>query len=231
MKSDAPREARAQMLAWDPVKQREVWRTPVLGRVGSGILSTAGGLVFQGTPLGDFHAYRATDGERLWSFKAQVGVVAAPASYEIAGEQYVAVLAGYGVVAYGTSNLSRLLVFKLGGTAELPPAPPPPPPPVLNPPPATASEATVVRGRDLFTGNCLMCHEPPAANRGVFPDLRYSPMINTAEAFNAVVIEGLLQPRGMASFKSRLSADDAEAIRAYVISRAHSLKAGVPTRP
>jgi quinohemoprotein ethanol dehydrogenase len=231
MKSDAPREARAQMLAWDPVKQREVWRTSVLGRVGSGILSTAGGLVFQGTPLGDFHGYRATDGERLWSFKAQVGVVAAPASYEIAGEQYVAVLAGYGVVGYGRSNLSRLLVFKLGGTAELPPAPPPPPPPVLNPPPATASEATIARGKELFAGNCLMCHEPPAANRGVFPDLRYSPMLNTAEAFHAVVIEGLLQPRGMASFKSRLSADDAEAIRAYVISRAHSLKAGVPTRP
>jgi quinohemoprotein ethanol dehydrogenase len=230
-KSDAPREARAQMLAWDPVKQREVWRTPVLGRVGSGVLSTAGGLVFQGTPLGNFHAYRATDGERLWSFSAQVGVVAAPASYEIAGEQYVAVLAGYGVVAYGTSNLSRLLVFKLGGSAELPPAPPPAPRPVLDPPSAIASETTVARGRDLFAGNCQMCHEPPAANRGVFPDLRYSPMINTAEAFRAVVIEGLLQPRGMASFQSRLTADDAEAIRAYVIARAHTLKAGTPTRP
>jgi quinohemoprotein ethanol dehydrogenase len=231
LKSDAPREARAQMLAWDPVKQREVWRTPVLGRVGSGILSTAGGLVFQGTPLGDFHAYRATDGERLWSFKAQVGVVAAPASFEIAGEQYIVVLAGYGVVAYGTSNLSRALVFKLGGTAELPPAPAPPPPPVLNPPPATASAETVARGRELFNARCLMCHEPPAANRGVFPDLRYSPMIGSAEAFRSVVIDGALEPRGMASFRSLITAEDAESIRAYMISRAHSLKAGIPTRP
>ena len=134
-----PREARSQLVAWDPVKQSEAWRSAVLGTIGGGTLATAGGLVFQGTNKGRFVAYRATNGEELWSMEAQTGVVAAASSFELDGEQYIAQPVGYGVVRYGMSNQSRLLVFKLGGTAALPPAPPPPPPPVLNPPPSTAS--------------------------------------------------------------------------------------------
>ncbi len=56
---------------------------------------------------------------------AQSGVVAAAASYEIDGEQYIAVEAGYGLARYGMSNGSRLLVFKLGGAIQLRLAPPP----------------------------------------------------------------------------------------------------------
>ena len=102
------------------------------------------------------------------------------------------------------SNQSRLLVFKLGGTAALPPAPPPPPPPVLNPPPSTASAETIEAGHQQFVSHCAMCHEPPAANRSVFPDLRYSPMINAPEPFSAVVLDGALQANGMASFKEQV---------------------------
>jgi len=69
-----------------------------------------------------------------------------------------------------------------------------------------------------------MCHEPPAANRSVFPDLRYSPMLNSAEAFSAVVLDGALQANGMASFKERLSADDVQSVRAYLIKRANDAK-------
>jgi quinohemoprotein ethanol dehydrogenase len=224
VKGGPPREARAQLVAWDPVKQREVWRTGVLGTIGSGTLSTAGGLVFQGTNKGRFVAYRATDGQELWSMEAQTGVVAGASSYELDGEQYIAVLAGYGLAPYGTSNHSRLLVFKLGGTAVLLPAPPPPPPPVLNPPPSTASAETIEAGRQHFASHCAMCHDPPAANRSVFPDLRYSPMLNSAEAFNAVVLEGALQANGMASFKDRLTAAEAQSVRAYLIKRANDAK-------
>jgi quinohemoprotein ethanol dehydrogenase len=228
LKSTAPRQPIAYLLAWDPVKQREAWRSPVTGHVGSGVLSTAGGLVFQGSQKGEFVAYRATNGERLWSFDAQTGVVAAPASFELNGEQYIAVLAGYGLAAYRTSNRSRLLVFKLGGNVTLPPAPPPPPPPELNPPRATAAPETVEKGKELFNSHCMMCHEPPAANRGVFPDLRYSPMINTAAAFHSVVIDGVLEANGMASFRDILTIEDVQAIRAYIIRRAHELKNSPP---
>jgi quinohemoprotein ethanol dehydrogenase len=224
VKTPAP-ATKSQLVAWDPVKQREVWRSGVLGTIGGGTLATAGGLVFQGTNKGRFVAYRATDGKELWSMEAQTGVVAAPSSYELDGEQYIAQSVGYGVVRYGSSNQSRLLVFKLGGTASLPPAPPPLPPLVLNPPPSTASKETIEAGREKFVGNCAMCHEPPAANRSVFPDLRYSPMLNTAEAFSAIVLDGALQANGMASFKGRLTPDEVQSVRAYLIERANQAKA------
>ena len=217
-------------MAWDPVNQREVWRTPVLGTIGSGMLVTAGGLVFQGTNTGRFVAYRASDGKELWSMQSQTGVVAAASSFALDGEQYIAVPAGFGLARYGMSNQSRLLVFKLGGTAMLPPAPPSPPPPVLNPPPSTAAADVIEAGHKQFASHCAMCHDTQFANRGVFPDLRYSPMINTSEAFGAVVLNGALQPNGMASFKERMTPDEVESVRAYIIQRANQAKA-LPTPP
>jgi PQQ-dependent dehydrogenase (methanol/ethanol family) len=228
LKSKAPRTAQSQLVAWDPVHQREVWRSPVLGTIGGGTLSTAGGLVFQGTNKGRFVAYDAATGKELWSIEAQTGVVAAPSSFELDGQQYIAEEVGYGLAPYGVGNQSRLLVFKLGGTASLPPAPPPPPPPVLNPPPSTASAQRIEAGHQQFLSHCAMCHEPPAANRAVFPDLRYSPAINTPEAFDAVVLEGALQSAGMASFKGRMSAAEVESVRAYVIERANQAKNAPP---
>jgi quinohemoprotein ethanol dehydrogenase len=224
LKSKAPRKSESRLVAWDPVKQQEVWRSGVLGTIGGGTLSTAGGLVFQGTNVGRFVAYDARDGRVLWSIEAQTGVVAAPASFELDGEQYIAEEVGYGLAPYGTSNQSRLLVFKLGGTASLPPAPPPVPKPVLNPPPSTAAAQTIEMGHQQFTSHCAMCHEPFAANRSVFPDLRYSPALNSAEAFNAIVLEGALQTAGMASFKGKMSTEEVQSVRAYMIERANQAK-------
>jgi quinohemoprotein ethanol dehydrogenase len=184
------------------------------------VLSTAGGLVFQGAQKGELSAYRDTDGEKLWSTDPQTGVVAAPVSYEIDGEQYIAQLAGYGNRDYYAGNSSRLLVYKLDGKATLPPAAPPPPPRQLNPPPAFGSPAELARGEELYNQNCTMCHETQYGNRGLFPDLRYSAMINSAEAFRSVVIDGVLQQRGMVSFRDRFGAEDAEAVRAYITQRA-----------
>ncbi len=229
--SPPPRRAAMRLIAWDPVHEREVWHTPVLGTIGAGTLSTAGDLVFQGTSTtGRFVAYRATDGKELWSMKAETGVVAAPASFSVDGVQYIAEEVGYGLAAYGVSNGSRLLVFKLGGTATLPPAPPPPPPPVLDPPPSTASARVIAEGQEAFQSHCAMCHDAAFGNRGVFPDLRYSAMLRSPEAFRAVVLGGALQSSGMASFKGQLTPRDVRAVRAYLIERANDLKAH-PPRP
>jgi alcohol dehydrogenase (cytochrome c)/quinohemoprotein ethanol dehydrogenase len=213
------------------VNQKEVWRSEVLGTIGSGTLSTAGGLVFQGTNKGRFVAYRATDGKELWSIEAQTGVVAAASSFELDGEQYIAQAVGYGLARYGSSNQSRLMVFKLGGTAALPPAPPPLPPLVLNPPPSTASADVIEAGHQKFLNHCSTCHEAPTANRNVFPDLRYSPMLNTRETFASIVIDGALQANGMSSFKERLTPDEVESVRAYMIERANTLKNAPPPPP
>jgi quinohemoprotein ethanol dehydrogenase len=228
MRSKLPRGGQSQLVAWDPVQNKQVWRSGVLGNIGAGTLSTAGGLVFQGTTKGRLVAYRATDGQELWSMEAQTGVVAAPSSFELDGQQYIAEEVGYGIARYGTGNQSRLLVFKLGGTASLPPAPPPPPEPVLNPPPSTASKDVIEAGHQQFASHCAMCHETQYANRALFPDLRYSPALNSAQAFDAIVINGALQSSGMASFKERITEEQAQSIRAYVIDRANELKRAPP---
>src|SRR5262252_7010719 len=99
-----------------------------------GALSTAGNLVFEGTGYGQFEALRATSGEKLWSAPAESGVIAGPISYSTNGEQYVAILVGWGGVlplAAGEiglqrprmANVPRMLAFKLGGKTVLPPAP------------------------------------------------------------------------------------------------------------
>ncbi len=222
--ADVPRTSRAYLIAWDPVATREVWRSDLRGTIASGVLTTAGGLVFQGAQKGEFSAYRDTDGQKLWSTDPQTGVVAAPVTYLIDGEQYVATLAGYGTRDYYAGNSSRLLVYKLGGNAQLPKQAVPPPR-ALNPPPQFGDAALIARGAQVYNDNCTMCHDTAYGNRGLFPDLRYSPMINTTEAFRSVVMDGVLQSRGMVSFKNRFGAADAEAIRAYITQRAHQAMA------
>jgi len=223
--ADVPRTSRALLIAWDPVATREVWRSEPRGTVASGVLSTAGGLVFQGAQKGELAAYRDTDGQKLWSTDPQTGVVAAPVTYMVDGVQYVAQLAGYGTRDYYAGNRSRLLVYKLDGKARLPvPAPPPPPRP-LSPPPAFGTPEVIARGERVYNDNCTMCHDTAYGNRGLFPDLRYSPMINAADSFRAVVIDGALQARGMASFRERFGVEDAEAVRAYITQRAHQAAA------
>jgi PQQ-dependent dehydrogenase (methanol/ethanol family) len=226
--ADVPRTSRAFLIAWDPVATREVWRSDLRGTIASGVLTTAGGLVFQGAQRGEFAAYRDTDGKKLWSTDPQTGVVAAPVTYEVDGEQYVAQLAGYGTRDYYAGNSSRLLVYKLGGKASLPTPRAPPPAPRLDPPPQFGSPEALARGTQVYNDNCTMCHDTAYGNRALFPDLRYSPMINSPEAFRAVVIDGLLEPRGMASFRQRLSVEDAESVRAYITQRAHAARATLP---
>ena len=94
--------------------------------------------------------------------------------------------------------------------------------------PSTASKDVIDSGEERFKNHCATCHEPFAANRNTFPDLRYSPMLAAKESFSAVVLGGALQANGMASFKERLSPDDVESIRAYMIARANQAKNAAP---
>ena len=71
---------KGHLLAWDPLRQREVWRAQYASPWNGGVLATAGNLVFQGTARGELRAYRANTGQLLWSFDAQTGIGAAPIS-------------------------------------------------------------------------------------------------------------------------------------------------------
>jgi quinohemoprotein ethanol dehydrogenase len=225
---------KGHLAAWDPVARKEVWRAELGHPWNGGVLSTAGNLVFQGTGMGEFVAYRADTGERLWSAPTQAGVLAAPVSYTVDGEQYVAVEVGWGG-AFGlaagelardshiASNLPRVLVYKLGGTAQLP-ALPAVVPAVLDPPPDAASQAVVIEGKALYHMYCSTCHGDSATSSGVLPDLRYSELLKNADAWTSTVRDGLRTGKGMVAFKDEVSPADAAKIRDYVIHRANEDK-------
>jgi alcohol dehydrogenase (cytochrome c)/quinohemoprotein ethanol dehydrogenase len=223
------------LVAWDPVAQREAWRVAYVGPWNGGTLATAGNLVFQGTAGGAFNAYSADTGKSLWSTPVQTGMIAAPMTYSIKGEQYVAVLAGWGGVwdvATGvlanksglTRNISRLLVFKLGAKGTLP-APPALVQLPLDPPPVTGTIAQIAEGKSLYSPNCGNCHGDAAIAGGLNPDLRHSSTISNAATFKAVVIGGILKSTGMVSFAKDYSPQQVESIRHYLISRANEDKA------
>ena len=218
------------LLAWDPVQQKEAWRVPYGNPWNGGTLATAGNLVFQGTAKGQIHAYNAETGEDLWSTEAQTGVVAAPMTYAIDGEQYLAVNAGWGgAFALGSvsgqpENLNRLLVYKLGGTAKLPPAPEPVTL-TLNPPAQTGDAETIALGDPIYHRYCAPCHGFEAVGGPILPDLRYSATLGT-DTFFQIVEKGALADAGMAQFGKELSHDEISAIQDYVVSRAIALKEG-----
>lgn len=235
IRSDIRAMTTGTLIAWDPVARKEVWRVAQKGPWNGGTLATAGNLVFQGNAEGDFVAYSADKGARLWAFPAQTGVIAAPMSYRIGGEQYVAVLAGWGGAwdlaagivadkAGTTRNISRLLVFKLGSKGKLPP-PPPFTAKVLDPPADTGTPQQIAKGAQVYARYCLVCHGDGAIAGGLVPDLRHSGALGSADALRAIVLDGALKHTGMVSFKSAVTAADAEAIRMYVIRRATEDKA------
>jgi alcohol dehydrogenase (cytochrome c)/quinohemoprotein ethanol dehydrogenase len=225
--------------AWDPVTQKEVWKVEHPNMWNGGVLSTAGGLVFQGTAEGTFNAYDASNGTKLWSFATQAGVLAAPVTYTAGGQQYVTVVVGWGgtgplsggeTALKGAlqANKSRVLTFRLGATAQLPAAPPPPVP--QEPPPARIGDVALnTLGMAQFHNYCNVCHGNSAVmSGGVLPDLRWSKAVRSPEAWNKIVIGGSRESQGMVSFAKVLTPEHAEAIRAYVISRANDTYPGAP---
>jgi alcohol dehydrogenase (cytochrome c)/quinohemoprotein ethanol dehydrogenase len=221
---------KGKLVAWDPVLQKQAWAVERPGPWNGGTLTTAGNLVFEGTAAGRFEAYRADTGEKVWSFDAQTGVMAGPVTYTVNGEQYVAVLAGWGgvfpLVAGEVSfksgrvhNVSRMLAFKLDGKVSLPPLPPYEEP-VLNPPASTASAAAIHRGEAVYQRFCSGCHGDVAVSGGLLPDLRYSTTLESEQWFK-IVRDGAYQSMGMVAFGKEVSQQDAADVRAYVIFRAN----------
>jgi alcohol dehydrogenase (cytochrome c)/quinohemoprotein ethanol dehydrogenase len=227
---------KGHLAAWDPAARKEVWRAELGHPWNGGVLSTAGNLVFQGTGMGEFIAYRTDTGERLWSAPTQAGVLAAPISYTVDGEQYVAIEVGWGG-AFGlaagelardshiAANLPRVLAFKLGANGQLPPLAAAAPA-VLDPPPDTATNADVTAGKALYHMYCSTCHGDSATSSGVLPDLRYSGLLKNAAVWDSTVRDGLRADKGMVAFKDEVSSADAAMIRDYVIHRANQDKQG-----
>jgi quinohemoprotein ethanol dehydrogenase len=203
-----PRKPSSFLLAWDPVKQREVWRIPVQGpRGGGGTASTAGGLVLQGRGSGQFTVLAAGSGKQLWTFDAQTAVMAQPITYRAGGKQYIAVIAGSRYpTAQGFAKewnyreqVWRVLAFALDGTDRLPPVTPIdrsfPDDKAFRIDPALAKA-----GAAEYSDRCAVCHGANALSGGAAPDLLRSPVPLDEASFASIVREGPLVSRGMPGF-------------------------------
>ncbi len=112
------------VVAVDPSTNLVRWRQALPYSVahGNGILSTAGNVLFIGQPDGNVIGMDATNGRELWRFQTGSSINASPISYEIDGEQYVAVFAAGTGIPYGTGGVNGvqtgdyLWAFKVGGT-------------------------------------------------------------------------------------------------------------------
>ncbi len=139
------------LAAMDPRTNTVAWRRPNQWwlSLGTGVLSTAGRLLFQGRPDGTLAAMDDATGEELWTWQCGAGVNTNPISYEVDGEQYIAVFAGGGWEPIGplTPYGDRLWAFKLDGTVA--PAAAPAPPPNRNP--ITAAPVTGAAASNTVT--------------------------------------------------------------------------------
>jgi quinohemoprotein ethanol dehydrogenase len=215
----------AYLLAWDPVARKAAWEQRE-GSGNAGTLTTAGNLVFQGIPGKKFAAFRADTGAKVWAIDTQGNVVPGPVTYTLDGVQYIAVISSASTGFAAAAGKNRLLVYKLNGDLQLPPAPPEVPQ-VLNPPADFGDAAMHARGQDLYQRNCSGCHEGGRLFSG-FPDLNYTVALNAPDLFKGIVVDGALAENGMISFKNTLKPEDAEAIRSFLTARANELKRHPP---
>ncbi len=203
-----------RLIAWDPVARKPRWTAEYGAYWNGGTLATAGNLVFQGTAAGDFIAYRATDGEKLWSAWAGTGIVAPPITYAINGQQFVSVMAGWGgAFSRKARSYGRLLTFAIGGTAALPSRPRPRPVTAIA---SNARPEDIAAGAKIFAAYCVRCH----GGATVLPDLRRS----TPGIYAGLdkILDGSLVERGMPRFED-LDQPAIAALRAYLLDERRKL--------
>jgi len=106
------------MRAVDPASGKIVWEQKNSAPLWGGVLATKGGLVFHGIPEGEFRALDAKTGKQLWSFQTGTGIVAPPVTWEQDGQQYVAVVAGWGgaVPLWGGDVAKKVNFLEQGGS-------------------------------------------------------------------------------------------------------------------
>jgi quinohemoprotein ethanol dehydrogenase len=238
--------ATSSLIAWDPVQQKQMWEVPQEEFWNAGTMVTAGDVVFQGGIDGEFAAYHARTGEKLWSVNVGSGISAPPITYEVDGKQYVSLLVGFGgagvslvggtaLARYGwayRAQVRQLYTFALDASKPMPKVGDPVVPKPIVPPDFRVNPDLAAKGQNLYTHACVICHGAGAVSGGYAPDLRASPIFASPEALKSVVIGGMKVPNGMPRYTD-MSDDDLAAIQHYVRQQAAAAVAGAdgPAKP
>jgi len=240
------RGTQGKLIAWDPVKQSARWTVEEPIATNGGVLSTAGNLVFQGQGTGEFAAYAADSGKKVWSIQTGSAIESVPVTFAVNGEQYILTPVGWGsgsrlfapawtmATPQSKRGPTRLLAFKLGATTAFP-TPANVVPPVPKPPRQNGSPETIHQGKMLYRKFvCDGCHSPDIDGSGAWvlngaiPDLRYAPP-EVHQAWYSVVLGGSHWVNGMPGFADppkfafphlKMTTRDADAIHDYVIDQA-----------
>jgi alcohol dehydrogenase (cytochrome c) len=104
--------------AMDPKTGKIVWEAKNNAPLWGGVLTTGGNLVFWGTPEGYLQAADAKTGKIVWKFQTGSGIVAPPITWDVNGEQYVAVVSGWGgaVPLWGGDVAKKVSFLEQGGS-------------------------------------------------------------------------------------------------------------------
>jgi quinohemoprotein ethanol dehydrogenase len=208
------------LLAWDPVKQKAAWKVDHIGPFNGGTLSTAGNLVFQGTADGRFVAFNATNGDQLWEAQVGTGVIAAPVTYAVDGQQYVSIAAGwggtYGLTEHHSESQSpgRIFTFALNSNTPMPEFITAAPKPILSG--IAYNPEDIALGAKLYLSHCVVCHGVPAVeNGGAIPNLGYSDKVKIENLKNFVLTDALKE-LGMPNFSGKLTEDEVTKVQAFI---------------
>jgi alcohol dehydrogenase (cytochrome c) len=113
---DWPQGPRGYLEAIEPLTGKAKWQAPSDIPRFSGVLATAGGVVFAGKLTGEFEAFDSDTGQKLWQFQTGSGIEGQPVTWEQDGVQYVAVSSGIGGVYSIFSGDERLAKVPAGGS-------------------------------------------------------------------------------------------------------------------
>jgi alcohol dehydrogenase (cytochrome c) len=111
-----PNGPRGYLRAIEPMTGKTKWEAASDIPRFSGVLSTAGGVVFSGQLTGEFEAFDAASGAKLWQFQTGSGIEGQPVTWQQEGVQYVAVTSGYGGAYSLFSGDTRLASVPAGGS-------------------------------------------------------------------------------------------------------------------
>jgi quinohemoprotein ethanol dehydrogenase len=232
-KASGSAQSHGVLRAIEPLTGRIAWEHS--GSIwDGGILSTAGNLVVRGDVAGQLTLFAADSGKLVQRIDVGTSIMAAPMSYSVHGEQFIAVMAGYGggtlampypqeSAAHRYGNAGRIIAFKLGG-AQMPKLQPSVQTPIPDPPAREGSPQSIAAGEVLYNRFCARCH---VFGDGLLPDLRRLSGA-THQLFYEIVLHGAYRAKGMARWDDVLSRTDAESIHAYLVDQAWAARADGP---
>jgi quinohemoprotein ethanol dehydrogenase len=173
-------------------------------------------------------AYNAKTGAKLWETATGTGVVAAPATYEVDGKQYVSVAVGWGGV-YGIAQRATdrkgpgtVYTYMIGGKAKAPDFVAYQLGALLKG--VKYDPANVKDGTLIYVSHCVFCHGVPGVDRGGnVPNLGYSPTA-TIENLDKFVFRGPLTEGGMPDFTGKLKPEEVDKIKAFIQGTADAIR-------